>query len=221
MKGSIVPQHVITLDTKQTIKALKFFEKFQYPFVLAQTLTETAKGGKQAVGIQSRRSFKLHGEFVPNQIRIMSAKKTDVTKKGFAESAVFTGTKLNGWMGLHEMGGTKQAHATGGIDRGKRLAIPGKGLKKLSFKTSKGKVKTKYKPKNITKLPKTFFTLTRKGLPVIMRRKSKKQYPTEIMYVFVLPARIKPEWKFEKAVVKYVNFSFKTKFSRNMKRALR
>lgn len=222
----------IDFDMKAAKASLKRFEKSQFPFVYAKSLTETAEGARQGVGIQSRRVFQLHGNFIPRNIKKSPAKKSDIVNYGLAESAVFTGRRLDGWMGLHETGGTKRPS-------GKKLALPGAGIKKLSYKTRTGKTKKRYKPATLLKryneskkIPRTrkvgrggrkrtpFIIEAKSGKLMIVRRISRKRYPLEILHLFADSSRIDRQWGFEKKVKQVVDFSFRKKFERNMKMAL-
>lgn len=230
----------VDFDMEAAKKALTNLEKEQFPFAYAKSLTETAEAARQGVGIQSRRVFKLHSEFIPRNIKKSPALKRDIQLFGFGESAVLTGRRLDNWMGLHETGGTKEPDVSrGGKDRGSALALPGEGLKKRSYKTRTGKIRARWKPKRLLEnyrgkrggrtmkvrrggKKKTPFIIRSKknDQPILVRRVSKKRYPLEVLYVFVDDAKIDDRWRFAPTVRKVANFVFEKKFSRNLKMAI-
>lgn len=232
----------IDFDAKKAMSALNTLERRQFPFAFAKSLTETAEAARQGVGIQSRREFGLHSEFIPRNIKKSGASKQDFTSFGFAEAAVFTGRRLDDWMGAHETGGTRKpgTGGVGGRDRGSHLALPGKGLKKRSFKTRSGKIRSRWKPKRLLEKfndgrggrtvkggrggrKKEPFVIRGKnsGVPMIVRRISKKRYPLEVLYVFVKDAKIDKKWGFEKTVRRVANGVFKKKLSKNLVMAVK
>lgn len=227
----------VDFDMKAAKIGMTHLQKNQFPFVMAKSLTETAEGARQAVGVQTRREFNLHTEFIPRNIKKSPAKKSDIQRWGIAEAAVFTGKKLDGWMGVHEWGGTKKPMQSSGRDEGKALALPGTDIMTKSYKTSTGKVKVRWKPKTLLKEYKGRNTAIQKGkkktrarksfiikpknTAMVVRRKGKMSKPLEILYVFKSEAKIKAKWGFAKAVRRYVNFAFRKKFDRNMTMAIR
>jgi hypothetical protein len=227
----------VDFDMKAAKKGMTHLQKSQFPFVLAKSLTQTAEGARQAVGVQTRREFHLHSEFIPRNIKKQPAKKKDIQNYGIAESAVFTGKKLDGWMGAHEWGGIKKPAQSTGRDKGKALALPGSDILTKSFKTSTGKVKVRWKPKALLKdykgkgsgrqkgrkktRARKPFIIKPRNTAMVVRRKSKMSKPLEILYVFKSKAKINPTWGFRKTVRRYVNFAFRKKFDRNMAMAIR
>lgn len=230
----------LDVDMKATKAALSSLEKTQFPFAYAKSLTETAEAARQGVGIQSRRVFDLHTEFIPKNIKKSGASKQDIQHFGFGEASVFTGKRLDDWMGLHEFGGTKEPSMTGGgKDTGRSLALPGKELKQKSYKTRSGRVKARFRPKRLLAgytssrggrtqtvrrggRKKTPFIIEgqRSGVPMIVRRTSKKRYPLEVLYIFRKEAKIDDTWKFGDTVKRVANFAFRKKFARNLKNAI-
>ena len=231
----------IDFDMKAAKSALTSLEKRHFPFAYTKSLTETAEAARKGVGIQTRREFTLHGEFIPRNVKKSGASKMDMTNFGFAEAAVFTGRRLDEWMGSHETGGTREPGVSGGgRDSGHSLALPGKGLKKRNFKTRSGKVRARWKPKNLLKKfddgrggrtvkrgrggrKKEPFVIRgqKSGVPMIVRRISKKRYPLEVLYIFTKDAKIDKRWNFKGTVRKVANFAFQKKFNRNMRDAIK
>lgn len=229
----------VDFDMEAAKKALTSFKKQQFPFAYAKSLTETAEAARQGIGMQSRRVFKLHTEFIPRNVKKSSAMKSDIKLYGYAEAAVFTGKRLDEWMGLHEEGGIKKPAVFGSKDTGRKLTIPGKGLKTKAFKTRTGKVRARWKPKRLLEnyrgvrggrtmkvrrggQKKTPFIIRTKSndTPILVRRVSKKRYPLEVLYVFVDDAKISDRWRFAPTVRKVANFVFEKKFRKNLKMAI-
>lgn len=224
---------------KEAKAALTNLQKEQFPFAYAKSLTDTAEGARLSVGVQTRREFTLHSEFIPRNIKKSGASKNDIRNWGYGEAAVFTGKRLDGWMGVHEWSGTKKPFQGAGVDEGKSLAIPARDLKEKAYKTRTGKVRVRWQPKTLLKFyqkGRAGFTKGkgkgRKGKPfiirsggsgataMIVRRKSKQRYPLEILYIFKSEAEIQASWGFAKTVRRYVNFAFQKKFNRNMALAI-
>lgn len=241
------PMIKITALTTETRKSLTNLEKEQFPYALARTLTETAEGSVQAVRIATRREFTLRsGEFVPKGIRKISAKKSDIKNSGVGTAVVFTMDRISGFMPIHEVGGARTASVgQGGSDKGKYLAQPGAGLKKLSYRTSRGSVKKRYKPAALLddysqrRLPVATFARVVKGIgirrrkstpfvirgknsgvPMIVRRLTNMPFPIEVLYVFSKRAMYKKQWRFEPTVKRYVDFAFEKKLKRNLQKAV-
>lgn len=225
-----------------TIKDLNAMQRKHLPFVLAKTLTQTAKGAAGRVKMRTRQEFKLHSEFIPRGIRIRPAQKADLVRYGFIEADVHTAPLISGFMPLHETGGTKRPHATGMKDRGASLALPASGVTSRAFKTRSGRVRKRWKPKELLKAyneglrygpgsrvsrsgkggrRKAFITRSSTGTPIIVRRRSKARLPLEVLYSFIPRAQIDASWRFEPTVRRYVSFAIDKKFQRNMSQAIR
>lgn len=219
-----MPDPVITLsvDADAALKQMRIIAGDQFPFAIARGLTELAKLGQIAVQVKTRQTFKLHGEFIPKGIRIRPAKKTDVKSTGIGTSAVFTAPKISGFMPGHETGEVRSPFAGGANDRGKFIAIPGRDLKTKAFKTGSGRVRKRWRPAELLKnydrvgrghgakvqqvsrggrKGKPFIIHGRNsGVPMIVRRRGKSQFPLELLYIFSERATIKPVWDFEERV---------------------
>lgn len=226
---------------KDTIKDLNYIQRQQLPFVLAKTLTETARGAAQAVQQVTRREFELHTEFIPRGIRIKPAKKEDLVRFGFIEADVHTAPRISTFMPIHETGGTRRPFpGRGGMrDSGRSLAMPGESLRTRKFKTATGRVRKRWKPGELLKQYNTtrgnrtvkrsgrggrrlaFLVRTKRGDVMVLRRKSRKRYPLERLYYFDSFADFKSVWNFEPTVRRYVSFAFLQKFERNMRAAVR
>jgi len=112
--------------------------------------------------------------------------------------------------------------------KGQRIAVPGPGLLKYSYKTRSGRVKKSYRPDvmlkdwqgNRTTKERTgkktpfFFRSAKSDLPMIGKRSSKRSRPFEVMWFFVKEAQIKKDWQFTEAGEK----SIKRHYSRDIMR---
>jgi len=231
--------NAIKVLSADTIRALSSIQRQQFPFAFAKSLTQIAKTVQTGVQMRTRLEFQLHSEFIPRGIRIIPAKKGDV-KTGRAFSAVYTAERISTFMPIHEEGGQREPSRQsggGGGDKGASFALPGQFLQTKKFRTSTGKVKQRWRPAELLRnyrrhgsgggklvavsrggRKKTPFIIRGKGsgVPMIVRRKSKKRTPLEVLYIFSSRATIKPVWDFEETVEKVVQLGFSKKFSRNL-----
>jgi hypothetical protein len=201
-------------------RELTELERTTFPIAFAKSLTFVAQNAAEAVRDKTRKTYKLHTDFIPKGIAISSATSTRL------ESAVFTKDIISRWMPKHETGGNVSPV-------GKSFSLPGKTLlQSIVFKTRTGAVKTKYKPKELLKVyNQTRGELVAKGskghrkepfvmrgknscVPMIVKRRSRKRYPLQVLYVFSSKAKYKPDWKFEPTVRRIVNEQFAEIFAR-------
>ena len=215
-------------NTREAIQDLKAIENDQYPFVLAKSLTRTAQGSQHAVKRETRRRFNLHTNFIPNNIKITAARKSDV-KRGTVASDVHTTNKID-FMSLHERGGVKKSRG------GKRIAIPSRQLKKRNFKTTRGRVRETWKPKTLLKGRLDRKTGKRRApgkraafidevgarqTDAIMRRIGRKKNPViEVLYILTKRARIKSKWGFERTVKDFTENNFDAIFTKVYNRVI-
>lgn len=215
----------LDIDIAKAMEGMTYLEKQHVPMAYIWALTRTAQDCAEAVRVVTRNVFKLHSEFIPRGIRIQSANIRDLRNFGLAESAVYTAPIISGWMPLHETGGDK-------IPRGQNIAIPSDSLNTDFNKTSMGKFKAKLLPRAL--LDGSFQRKTRKGMKVvktagerafittsrrtgnkmIVRRRGKKNYPLEVLYVFKHRAHIEAEWNFERTVRVTANLNFEKNFQK-------
>jgi len=220
----------VKIDARETLKGLNGIAKQQFPFAYASALSEVAKLAQIAVRHQTKERFKLHGDYIPRGVMVQAAKKKDV-QSGFAHSAVFTSDGITSFMAWHETGGTKKP-------AGRALTIPGEGLKKYRYKTSRGATATRWKPKVLLEgyagshaakpkgtgkggRGKPFIESARGSEPAkIVRRVSRKAYPLEVLYIFRPQARIKARWGFEDRVRTVVDQTFVRVFEQKWSQAI-
>jgi len=221
-----------------TKRDLTRIQQEQFPFALAKTLTDIAKGAADIVRKETRSKFDLKTEFIPKGIGILPAKKSDV-RAGSGHSAVFTKPIISGFMPSHEYGDTR-------TPKGKSLAIPTEMIKTRSYRLRTGQVKKSYKPSTLlhgymaknrkvsftggltqsrgSESPrKQAFVIKGKGsnVPIVVRRRTKKRYPLELLYIFSRRAKYRAVWGFESSVKDYVYRAFPNIFNRNMNQAIR
>ena len=222
------------IDTRHTSRAFNALERRNYPFALANSLTQTAKDGQKAVRGRTKRIYELHGKHTLNQIKIKPAKKS-MAKLGKAYSEVRTG-KNAPYMPQHETGGKKLPRYE------QYVAVPAGDMKKKKYRTKRG-VKQMYHPEHLmqksilakrarSKGPrpsgknrskeKNVFIITspKSNTPIMVRRKTMKRLPLEYLWVLVPKAKIKPTWKFYKTVDRRVSRTFHKHFSKAMRYAL-
>lgn len=231
----------IKIMTEETIRGLSRLEREQLPYVLAQTVTQVTKRAQIAVRTRTSLEFNPKTDFIPRGIWIETAKKSVVVATGQARGVIFTAPKI-AFMDIHEPGGTRSpASKSGASDRGRALSLPGKALTKYATKTGTGAVRNRWKPVSLLEqfnktkgsaagVPrrqgkrgtKTAFVTksTTSGLRMIVRRRGKKPFPLEILYVFRPKAEYKGTWKFENTVRVVVDREFNTIFARNMAAAV-
>ena len=218
---------MITVNTEEVERDIKWFMRKEYPWALKKTLDAMAKEGQKAVQIQTRKEFSLHTDFVPKGVWAQVAKKKDIIAKGEGQSAVFTAPRISGFMPIHETGGTRTPQQS------RNIAIPAQDLKQLNFRTSTGKVKKQYKPKTLleafnrgtsssgSRTKDAFLIRGKGGTPLIVRRKTKARYPLKVLYNLSRSASYKERWDFEDTVRQVVRRDFAKVFAREMENALR
>lgn len=227
----------IKIFEKQAYQKLTAIEKEQHPFVLAKSLTQIAKGAMFAVKQKTRQEFDLKSEFIPKSIRFSGANVKQMKDTGKANSFVFTMDRIQ-FMSIHEEGGEREPFSAGTDDKGRSFTIPSEMIEG-KHRTSRGRVRKRYKPKELlknyqgrttrarpqgkAKRTKEPFIIRAKesGVPMIVRRTTKKRYPLKILYIFSSRVKYSPEWEFEDTVVDYVERSFPSLYKRNMQLAIR
>ena len=174
-------------DIARVQKRLTAIEKKQIPFAVAGAINATLfEVRKHIVGKTAPAAFEVRNKrFMTTALRVEKANKRKLTgalfdRLGFASLA------------LHAKGGTKRA-------RSGRLAIP------LEFVAGKrkrsGKIPERLKPKQLLEAPgprgrKAFVITFKSGQEAIVRRKTKKRLPLQVLYLFESSARIKKTFRF-------------------------
>lgn len=236
------PVLTLSMDADDMLKQLRRIAGDQFPFALAKALTNLAQIGQVTAQLKTRTTFNLHSDFIPRGIRIIPARKSDVKSMGIATSAVYTAPRISTFMPGHELGEVRSPFAGGARDKGKFIAVPGRDLRSKSYKTGTGKVRKRWRPStllaNYTRLEGNKGSTHRdrapggrKGTPfivrdksngtaMIVRRRGKKQYPLEVLYILIPRATIKPVWRFEETVQEAVDQVYLPVFDRAISQAL-
>jgi len=148
---------------KQARKALTNLQYEQFPFALAKTLVEVARGSVKAVRKETKAKFRLHGDFIPKGVssepNSFGKVKREIKKKFSGSTVVYTKERISSFMPIHEEGGTRLPSSapaktvSGGRDKGKSLALPGTkaplNITKHRFKTGSGKVSKRWHPRTL------------------------------------------------------------------------
>lgn len=231
-------QAQIKVEHEATSRAFSRLQLQQYPYALAKALTMTAKDGQSAIRGRTKRVFKLHGQYTLRNLRIKPAKKIDVVSKRNAYSEVYTDERIVPYMPQHEPGSIKTAK------KGRLVAVPMRDIKRKRYRTSGG-VKKQYTPKFLMKQMKQgenaratgrrfamhqakgrskrklpFLIESKKGGPLLVKRKTIRGSSLEFLWAFVRRARIKPTWKFEQTIKSRVSRTFEKHFRQSMARAV-
>lgn len=213
---------MIEVDTSACLKGISILHRDQFPFAMAKTLSNLATSGQIAMRQKTRKDFKLHTEFIPNQIGITPARKVDVAAgRGFAE--VKTSVRIP-WMTDHETGDDRLPKRTA-------LAVPSILAQRIpDFKTGTGKVRGKYQPKALlkkwndkSKAPKGEPSAYIADGTLFARLKNKWMTggkKTVPVFNFAHKAKIKPVWHFGVTVAAVVAANVSRVFKRNFEAAL-
>jgi len=205
----------------------------EIPKAVIEGFAQIADKGRKRVRVHTRSAFKLHSNYIPDAIRSIPGIKGS---KGAERQAAAALRGLTGrhhdfraavfirgssspkrsleFMADHEFGGRRKPH--GG---NRALALPRSEMTSKSFRTSKGRVKRRYKPEIMIKKikaqaatsrkrkwgkwrkPKPFLVTFKSGHQAIAVRKDKtKRFPLSLLYQFHHDADIKKTYDFEKAV---------------------
>lgn len=199
----------VHVDDKAFRKGLSDLQRTQFPFAFAKTLTDCAKAGQTVVRAQTKKVFRLHSEYIPNQIRITPA------KKGLAPEAEVRTTKDIEFMTIQETGGTKKP-------KGAALAIPSFPAQRSipDLRTNSGAIRKKYLPRSLIEKERNkrrpmklihdgFLWLFRKALGAILP-----------MFKFASSVKIRPRWKFAPTVRREVEKVAPKLFAENMNKAV-
>jgi hypothetical protein len=221
----------VKVDIEKTLSESTALEKEQFSFVLAQTLTQLAKGSQEQIREDMPSRFTLRSRWEQMGVRIEAAKKSDVRSSGSAEAAV---KHIDPYMTLQEEGGDKRPK------RKRSLAIPERTFQPAGLRTSSGAIAPRYRPKQLLKdykgkdwykqrhpgrkwgrhkKPKPFI-MEHDGRVIVAIRRLSSRYPLTYLYVLSHRARVQPRFDFQKTVRAYVAKEYDRKFSENMLAAL-
>lgn len=193
----------IESNIKQFSRSLTQIERKQLPFATSKALNDTAFDvRKQIVNRTYPRDFTARNtRFISAALRVSKSTKAKLIASVFDR------------LGRDYL----QRHTTGGIKqpRGRNLAIPAQVKRR-----AQGGVTKANRPRQLLNKKKVFVTKTRSGQKVIMRRRTKKRTPVEVLYVLEPSARIRKTFRFYEDGERVVATKFGPNFGKAWRRAL-
>jgi hypothetical protein len=172
----------------------------------AIALTRTAKHAQGAVRDHMADVFQLRNRFTQNQVRISPATKRNPV------AAVFISPQAE-YLVLQETGGTK-------TPKGNHLAIPQDAIWPNRTRVlAKGRRPRALKEKGGKRKP--FLMITESGARLIVRRKTKKRLPVEVLYSLSRTAEVDKRLQFYETVLRDVQGRFSDEFKRAFKEGLK
>lgn len=242
-------RHVdITIHVDEFKKDLEHLMKGRYPDVTARALGKVAKDARDAAREATKAKYNLHSNYIPNGIKSIpsthpqyESAANSMRSHGDMSAAVFvrgsmTPERSLDFMVDHETGATRTPH--GG---GKMIATPATGVKRLSYRTGKGRVKAKYKPAKLladyarkgpnvkgsdiaqqTKNTESnFFIMKRGDTVMIAKRNTLLRKPLGFYYFLNKSTRVKKSWGFEDTIRSTVRSTYRRTFERYFNRMIR
>lgn len=161
--------------------------KHQLRFAMSRALTSIAFDARRSVIAQLPEAFTIRSTWVERGMRVNKARKTSLV----AEIG-----SVRSWMVLHAEGGEREGKGGDGI------AVPVGARPTPRTKTTVGKW-----PSRMLKRPR-HFVQTVKGKRGVWRRKGRKRYPIQRLWVFADSVEIKKTWRFEDQVLERVRLSW-------------
>lgn len=210
------------IDMREFKRSMKVFTEDDFPEAIAVSMQRLTQQTTKIVQTETRMNFDLHTDWIPKGIKPFPKTQGQVSK---VERDVRTKNRFVASVGANPRHEFMSGHDTG-ITRygsgGKKLAVPGKGLQKLAFKTRTGKVKKRWLPSTLfdqmsgPHQPKTkkrrkapFKMKDKKGRTMIVRRTGVKSKNIEVLWLFIDKANIAEEWNFTNAGVRYISRAYK------------
>ena len=196
----------IEIDTDKMLRMVDGFRGDQVKFSIAKALTKTAQDAQAAVRESMKPpKFTIRRQWIVNGIRIIAAKKNDLTAVVYSRDGDF--------MGRQETGGTKTPKRDSNLalplsavrrtkaDIIKAQDLPNNlGQAQINLRTKGGKIKS------IKGAGGSVFKMQVNGRTIIARRRGKKDI--ELMYVLVPRANIKPRLGLHEIGQRVVNQNF-------------
>lgn len=217
---------MIELDLTDFTRAARKHIGVDWPKTVTDAFSGIAKKARDAGAKHTSKEFKLKTDWVLKGIRFYPDSNTQKTKAAHAlkkygdmNAAVFLRGSSNPKKSLEFMAD----HEFGEVRSGKKryVAIPTKTLKNKAYRTARGGVKQRYRPKHLLKrfnevstfdgrttitkgkrskrkrLPGSAFIISARGHPFIARSYKRKGYRRlELLYVLRDKAQIKSTWGF-------------------------
>lgn len=198
------------------IRRLNDRGKRQIPFAMAKALTRTAQAGQRDERASIPQEFTMRNTFMQGGVRI-----TPATKASLKASV----HHINPKMALHATGGRREAHTQPlqGPDKTYQetsgmLAIPVHARPNI-----RDTIRGRKAAHRLVKGGRKHFVarLPESGQLAVMRRKTKKRFPLEVMYVFTKDVRIKRRWNFTDILEDTVKRRWDTEAKKALLEALR
>ncbi len=194
----------------QVQKRLTNIERKQIPFATAGAINDTLFDvRKRIVGVTGPRSFDIRNRrFLNAALRVKKATKRNLTGEVFD----------------HLGRGQLQRHATGGIKtpRGRHLAIPGRDIE--GKRTRGGAIRKALRPRQVLSKAgrrQAFTTTFKSGKEAIVRRRTKKRLPLQVLYLLERRTRIRKTFPFHRDAERVTRARFQRHFNRRLRQALR
>lgn len=200
----------ITDNIAQVQKRLTNIERKQLPFATMNAINDTLFDiKKQIVGVTGPRSFDIRNRrFLNAALRVKKATKRNLT------GAVFD----------HLGRGQLQRHAKGGIKRprGQHIAIPARDIE--GKRTRGGAIRKAFQPRTVLNKAarrRAFVVTFQSGQRAIVRRKTKKRQPLQVLYLLERSVRIRKTFPFHRDAERVARRVFRGHFDRRLRQALR
>ncbi len=198
-------------DIARATKRLTGIQKKQIPIATASAINSTLfEARKHVVERTAPAAFEVRNKgFMTAALRVETASKSRLTGALFDHLGRAS-------LALHARGGTKRP-------RGGRLAIPAKFV--AGERTKTGKIPKRLKPAQLLTAPgprgrKAFVATFQNGQQAIVRRKTKKRSPLDVLYLFERSARIRKTFRFFEDAAKVSRRSLPRQFSTAFRRAM-
>lgn len=173
-----------------TVEATEFVRelaKRHLPFVAAASLTELAKGARDAQIDALPDRFEVRSRRFKQTFRHVPAEKRD-----WPDTHSVVGV-LDEWAARHEEGGTVFPRHRG------RFAIPGRVIKR----TSTGKIRKRFRPKQIVASKRGFEATGRSKPDAILLRVGRGKRKLELAYTLKRKARLEDRLEMRRTVERY------------------
>ncbi len=200
----------VTSNIDQVIRRLDNIEKQQVPFAISGAINDVLFDvRKQIVGVTGPRSFDIRNRrFLNAALRVRKATKRNLTGEVFD-------TLGRGQLERHASGGIKRP-------RGQHIAIPGRDIE--GKRTRGGAIRKALRPRNVLSKAgrrQAFTTTFKSGQRAIVRRRTKKRLPLQVLYLLERNVRIRRTFPFHRDAERVAQRNFRRHFDRRLRQALR
>lgn len=225
-------KNFVTLDIDITthLESISILYAHQLPFVVAASLTDTAKLSQKNIQKQMPKKFNLmNPKFLPGGVRIVRAEKKSKDQVAIVYSR-------DDWMEMQETGGTKRPK------KAKEIAIPTKKfsrenrsssgkMPKSAWASRLGRAKTAQDPRMAGRMggagnrssgpAKPFYMRTKSNHLMLVRRlPNGGRLNIETLYHYKKSAQVRSRWDFEKTVVGTSKANFDKLFMKRLDMAM-